>query len=85
MSAPDPALFQKKQIGEFGLPGDRPSDVDNNYAVVSFIQGHSSIQSPIERVEADERPAYCSPTLNGGSLPGGVVSSAIASIMATMT
>jgi hypothetical protein len=29
--------------------------------------------------------AYFSPTLNGGSLPGGVVSSDIASIMATMT
>jgi hypothetical protein len=28
---------------------------------------------------------YFSPALNGGSLPGGVVSSAIASIMATMT
>jgi hypothetical protein len=28
---------------------------------------------------------YFSPTLNGGSLPGGVVSSAIASIIATMT
>jgi hypothetical protein len=30
-------------------------------------------------------PAYFSPALNGGSLPGGTVSSAIASIMATMT
>ena len=30
-------------------------------------------------------PAYFSPTLNGGSLPAGVVSSAIASIIATMT
>ena len=30
-------------------------------------------------------PRYFSPTLNGGSLPGGVVSSAIASIIATMT
>jgi hypothetical protein len=29
--------------------------------------------------------AYFSPTLNGGSLPGGVVSSAIASSIATMT
>ncbi len=28
---------------------------------------------------------YFSPTLNGGSLPGGTVSSAIASIIATMT
>jgi hypothetical protein len=29
--------------------------------------------------------AYFSPALNGGSLPGGTVCSAIASIMATMT
>jgi hypothetical protein len=29
--------------------------------------------------------AYFSPTLNGGSLPGGTVSSAIASSIATMT
>jgi hypothetical protein len=32
-----------------------------------------------------ERIRYCSPTLNGGSLPGGVDSSAIANIIATMT
>ena len=31
------------------------------------------------------RAPYFSPTLNGGSLPGGVVSSAIASIIATIT
>ena len=31
------------------------------------------------------RPAYFSLTLNGGSLPGGTVSSAIASIIATNT
>ena len=39
------------------------------------------------RAEADEDrdAAYFSPTLNGGSLPGGVVSSAIASSIATMT
>ena len=41
--------------------------------------------SPARADTEHERPAYCSPTLNGGSLPGGVVSSAIASIMATMT
>jgi hypothetical protein len=45
---------------------------------------------PLEgRVSESERWAvwtdYFSPTLNGGSLPGGVVSSAIARIMATMT
>jgi hypothetical protein len=34
---------------------------------------------------SDAAPAYFSPTLNGGSLPGGVLSSDIASIMATMT
>jgi hypothetical protein len=34
---------------------------------------------------AEDRTSYFSPTLNGGSLPGGVVSSAIASIIATMT
>ena len=33
----------------------------------------------------DGQPPYFSPTLNGGSLPGGVVSSAIASIIATIT
>jgi hypothetical protein len=31
------------------------------------------------------RTPYFSPTLNGGSLPGGTVSSAIASSIATMT
>jgi hypothetical protein len=31
------------------------------------------------------KPAYFSPTLNGGSLPGGTVSSAIASNIATIT
>jgi hypothetical protein len=80
-----PGTLSKKTISKFSRPGNRPSDVNNNYAVASFIQSHSNIQSSIERVEADERPAYCSPILNGGSLPGGVLSSAIASIMATMT
>jgi hypothetical protein len=51
MSAPDPALFPKKSISEFGRPGNRLSDVDNNYALVSFIQNNSSLQSSIERVE----------------------------------
>jgi hypothetical protein len=38
-----------------------------------------------DECSVDCRPAYFSPTLNGGSLSGGTVSSAIASIIATMT
>ena len=34
---------------------------------------------------AEHAEPYFSPTLNGGSLPGGTDSSAIASIIATMT
>jgi hypothetical protein len=38
------------------------------------------------RLRGDDKSGnYFSPTLNGGSLPGGVVSSAIASIIATIT
>ena len=38
-----------------------------------------------DAVGSCDEASYFSPTLNGGSLPGGVVSSAIASIIATMT
>jgi len=41
--------------------------------------------SPFGRGEAEHASPYFSPTLNGGSWPGGTVASAIASSIATMT
>ena len=53
-------------------------------AVCSLSPARCADLSPWER-EPAERDRHFSPTLNGGSLPGGTVSSAIASTIATIT
>ena len=66
----------------------RLSDIEPGFVALAanvalpLLQGRGE---PSEPQTGMAYPAYFSPTLNGGSLPGGTVSSAIASIIATIT
>jgi hypothetical protein len=75
------------------LAGPKPGAIVYNaahsyMAPVSLMVGGSPISAGSGRTrprQPDVAEGYFSPSLNGGSLPGGTVSSAMASIMATMT